>query len=71
MVDVLVIVTVLVTGVAIGASAGWSLHRLKPRWCQECGMPVGRICIECRDRSRADNLRTGKDKSSSALERSR
>jgi hypothetical protein len=54
-------VVLLTTGFLGGCAAGLIgdrlLRRMVVRWCRLCGHPVGTVCIECRDRRRANNLR--------------
>jgi hypothetical protein len=49
----------LASALGIGAISGWSMRRTVVTWCQACGLPVGRTCIECRDRARAHDRNRG------------
>jgi hypothetical protein len=55
--NIAIVIVALTIGCAGGGVAGWGLRRVVVRWCRRCGQPVGTMCIECRDRHRAANLR--------------
>jgi hypothetical protein len=63
-VNLIVAAMLLVIGGTVGACVGWSIRpRVSVRlfrWCRDCGAHIGIQCIECRDRQRAVNLRSGR-----------
>jgi hypothetical protein len=48
----------LVVALCVGAAGGWTLRGASARWCQSCGLDLGRVCIACHDRRRAAVLGT-------------
>lgn len=48
---------VTILSMVLSFFAGLLSFKIKSRWCRECGLAVGTLCVECRNRHRVDNLR--------------
>ena len=64
----ILVASALTVGGLGGLAGGWMIRRVRIRWCRQCGQPVGSVCIECRDRCRADNLRASRNQRNDRLQ---